>query len=85
VSAPAEWVTAAAEINTSTCGLLEYVAKVAAIAAASVVLVTFVFTTLIHESASIVTLVVILVVSIALDYWWKRSRTSRAGHIQVAH
>ena len=58
---------------------------VAAIAAAAVVLVTFVFTTLVHEPASIIALVVILGLSIALDYWWKRSRTSRAGRVQVAH
>src|SRR6516165_7409949 len=58
---------------------------IAAIAAAAVVLVTFVFTTLIHEPASMVALLVILVLSIALDYWWKRSRTSRAGRVQVAH
>ena len=58
---------------------------VAAIAAAAVVLVTFVFTTLIHEPASIVALVVILVLSIALDLWWKRSRTSKAEQIQIAH
>jgi len=57
---------------------------VALLQAAAVVLVTFVFTTLIHEPASIVALVVILVLSIALDYWWKRSRTSRAGHVHVA-
>jgi len=44
-----------------------------------------VFTTLIHEPASMVALLVILVLSIALDYWWKRSRTSRAGRVQVAH
>jgi len=58
---------------------------IAAIAAAGVVLVTFVFTTLIHEPASIVTLLVILVLSIALDYRWKRARTGKAGHVQVAH
>jgi hypothetical protein len=58
---------------------------VTAIAAAGVVLVTFVFTTLIHEPASIVTLVGIVGLSIALDYFWKRSRTSRAGRVQVAH
>jgi phosphatidylserine synthase len=56
---------------------------VTAIAAASVVLVTFVFTTLIHEPASIVMLLVILVLSIGLDYWWKRSRTGKAGPVQV--
>jgi amino acid transporter len=57
----------------------------AAIAAAGVVLVTFVFTTLIHEPASIVALLVILVLSTALDYWWKRSRTGGAKHVQVVH
>jgi amino acid transporter len=57
---------------------------VTAIAAAGVVLVTFVFTTLIHEPASIVALVVILGLSIALDYWWKRARTGGAKHVQVA-
>jgi hypothetical protein len=58
---------------------------IAAILAASVVLVTFVFTTLIHEPASIVALVVILVLSIGLDLWWKRSSAGKAGHVQVAH
>ena len=57
----------------------------AAIAAAAVVLVTFVFTTLIHEPASIVTLLGIVALSIALDHWWKRSRTSRAGRVPVVH
>ncbi len=56
---------------------------VTAIAAAGVVLVTFVFTTLIHEPASIVALVVILGLSVALDYWWKRARTGGAKHVQV--
>src|SRR5215831_15024422 len=58
---------------------------IAAIVAAAVVLVTFVFTTLIHEPASIVALVVILVLSIGLDLWWKRSRTGKAEQVQVAH
>ena len=39
---------------------------------------------LIHEPASIVALVVILGLSIALDYWWKRARTGGAKHVQVA-
>ena len=30
-----------------------------------------------------ITLVGIVVLSIALDYWWKRSRASRAGRVQV--
>jgi amino acid transporter len=38
------------------------------------VLVTFVFTTLIHEPASLVTIVVILALSVALDIAWKHSR-----------
>jgi len=45
--------------------------------------VTFVFTTLIHEPASIITLAVILVLSIGLDYGWKRSRPSRPVPVQV--
>jgi LuxR family transcriptional regulator, maltose regulon positive regulatory protein len=49
-----------------------------AIAAAAVVLITFIFTTLIHEPASILTLAGVLVLSIALDYGWKRSRDRRA-------
>ena len=44
-----------------------------AIASAGVVLVTFVFTTLIHERASVITLLAILVLSIALDVGWKRT------------
>src|SRR5215468_2138044 len=54
-----------------------------AIGAAAVVLVTFVFTTLIHEPASIVTIVVIVVLSIGLDYGWKRSRPSSPVPVQV--
>ena len=44
---------------------------VLAIAASAVVLVTFIFTTLIHEPASIVALVVIFALSIGLDVGWK--------------
>jgi amino acid transporter len=44
-----------------------------AIVAAGAVLLTFVFTTLIHEPASIVTLLAILAISVGLDYGWKRS------------
>jgi len=54
-----------------------------AIVAAGAVLVTFVFTTLIHEPASIATLIGILVLSIGLDYGWKRSRPSRPVPVQV--
>jgi len=50
---------------------------------AGAVFVTFVFTTLIHEPASIVTLAGILVLSVALDYGWKRSRPSTAVPVQV--
>ena len=49
---------------------------VLAIVAAGAVLVTFVFTTLIHES--IVTMLAIVVLSIDLDYGWKHSRPSRS-------
>ena len=44
---------------------------VLAIAAASVVLLTFIFTTLIHEPASMVTLLVIFLLSAGLDLGWK--------------
>jgi hypothetical protein len=55
------------------------------LAAAAVVLVTFVFTTLIHEPASIFTLPGVLVLSFALDYGWKRSRDRRANPVQGGH
>jgi len=52
--------------------------------------VTFVFTTLIHEPASIITLLGVLVLSIALDFGWKRVRDRRASggttsDVQVGH
>ena len=50
-----------------------------AIGAAAVVLLTFVFTTLIHEPASIVALLVVLALSVGLDLWWKRVRAGRTG------
>jgi len=57
---------------------------VLAIVAVGAVLVTFVFTTLIHEPASIATLLGILVLSIGLDYGWKYSRPSRSVPVQVS-
>ena len=61
-----------------------------AIGAAAVVLVTFVFTTLIHEPASIITLLGVLVLSIGLDFGWKRVRDSRTSggttsDVQIGH
>src|SRR6266516_2368214 len=96
MSEPPERVSAPAEVNHLTVRQAAFIGVGsmvgagifallgAAIAAAAVILVTFVFTTLIHEPASIVALLVILGLSVALDYWWKRSRTSRAGPVQVA-
>ena len=55
-----------------------------AIVAAGAVFVTFVFTTLIHEPASIVTIVVILLLSVALDYVWKHFRDNRTKNVQLA-
>src|SRR4029077_6634549 len=49
------------------------------IGAAAVVLVTFVFPPLIHEPASVVALLAVLVLSIGLDVWWKRVRAGRTG------
>ncbi len=57
----------------------------AAIGAAGVVLLTFVLTTLIHEPASIITLLIILVLSVALDFGWKRSNAYRTRHVQLGH
>ena len=56
-----------------------------AIASAGIVLVTFVFTTLIHETASIITLLAILGLSVALDLGWKRTEAGRAGPVRPAH
>jgi hypothetical protein len=61
-----------------------------AIGASAVVLVTFVFTTLIHEPASVITLLGVLVLSIALDFGWKRVRDRRASggttsDVQIGH
>ena len=50
---------------------------------AGVVLVTFVFTTLIHEPASIATLLGIIVLGVVLDFWWKRVRADRAKQAPV--
>lgn len=55
-----------------------------AIVAARAVFVTFVFTTLIHEPASIATLAGILLLSVALDYGWKHSRDTRMKNVQLA-
>jgi amino acid transporter len=49
-----------------------------AIVTAAVVLVSFVFTTLINEPASIATLAGILLLAIVLDLWWKRVRARGA-------
>jgi len=56
-----------------------------AIAAAGAVLVTFVFTTLIHEPASIITLAGIVVLSIGLDYGWKHFHAGGTKNVQLAH
>jgi amino acid transporter len=55
-----------------------------AIASAGVVLLTFVFTTLIHETASILTLLAILLLSAALDFGWKRTAAGRASRARPA-
>jgi amino acid transporter len=56
---------------------------VLAIGSAGIVLVTFVFTTLIHEPASIATLAGIIVLGVVLDFWWKRVRANRATQVPV--
>ncbi len=54
-----------------------------AIATAGGVLLTFVFTTLIHEPASMVTLLAIVVLSAALDFGWKRVHAGRSERVPV--
>jgi L-asparagine transporter-like permease len=49
----------------------------AAIGSAGIVLLTFILTTLIHEPASIVTLLVVLGLAVGLDVGWKRVRAGR--------
>ena len=50
-----------------------------ALGAVTITLATFIVTTLIHEPASMVTLVAILVISIVLDVAWSRRRAGPAG------
>ena len=56
-----------------------------AIVAAAAVFVTFVFTTLIHEPASIATLAGILVLSVILDFGWKHFHDTRTDNVQLVH
>jgi hypothetical protein len=48
---------------------------VLAVASTVIVLVAFVFTTLVDEPGTAIALVVILLLSVGLDFMWKRSRT----------
>ena len=57
---------------------------VLALATAGVTLLTFVFTTLIQEPASIVTLVVIFALSLGLDLGWKWRRDRQAAADDLA-
>jgi len=57
---------------------------VLAVGTAAVVLVTFVFTTLINEPSTMVTLAAILLLAVVLDIVWKRSRANTQSHMQPA-
>jgi hypothetical protein len=48
-----------------------------AVASAGLVVVTFTVTTLVHESASLVTMVAVGVLGVALDFGWKQARPRR--------
>ncbi len=72
---PREQQVATLRIRSETRASLPVL--VLAIVAGGAVFVTFVFTTLIHEPASIATLAGILVLSVALDYGWKHFRGTR--------
>jgi Flp pilus assembly protein TadB len=54
-----------------------------AIVSAAIVLVTFVFTTLIHEPASIVALVVIVALGVMLDFGWKHRHSQGADQARL--
>jgi amino acid transporter len=51
---------------------------VLAIASSVTVLVTFVFTTLVHEPGTVIAIVAITALSVVLDYGWKRAASQRA-------
>jgi amino acid transporter len=48
------------------------------VASAAIVLVTFIFTTLVHEPGTMITIVVITGISVVCDYAWKRRRPAVA-------
>jgi amino acid transporter len=52
---------------------------VAAVASATIVLVAFALTTLVSEPGTAIAIVVIVLLSVALDAGWKRSRDARVG------
>jgi amino acid transporter len=54
---------------------------VLAVASSLIVLVTFVFTTLVHEPGTIIAIVVITALSIAFDYSWKLRRPAAPGSV----
>ncbi|MFJ7779401.1 APC family permease [Streptomyces yangpuensis] len=56
-----------------------------AVTAAGGVLVTFIVTTLIHEPASIATLLAILAISAGLDFGWHGRRGGRTGNSTTTH
>lgn len=57
---------------------------VLAVLCTAVVLVTFIFTTLVHEPATIATLMVILGLSAGIDIVWKRRRRAGTGALSGA-
>ena len=54
-----------------------------AIGTAVVVLIAFAFTTLVEEPGTTVALIVILLQSVILDAWWKRSRGTPPASAQA--
>jgi amino acid transporter len=56
-----------------------------AIIAAGGVFVTFVFTSLVHEPASVATLLGIVIISVLLDFGWKHVQARGAKKVQLAH
>ena len=55
-----------------------------AVATTVIVLLTFALTTLVDEPATAVALIVIILLSVVLDQWWKRIQASRGPEVATS-
>ena len=79
---PSLWEVARGQLS-NPMNIMLLIVAVASFAIGQIPTGVFVFTTLIHEPASIVTLLGIIVLGIVLDFWWKRVRADRAKQVPV--